>query len=358
MIWFKDVDRFVAEEHARAIIGQHAARLWDLAHLMAGDGGPVDSMDASLESLIPLWAWYRRFLDAGMPGVSLDARPARGRIVEFGGDRTDIDWRVPSTEEMVTSYGFEVVRRAYPHARWALLDDAIDGDHQATGIDLGAPGWRFVSATSVGSGAGSSYLHGWEDMLRNDRLQEIVELNYFSGSVAAPSPTGVSILTPLLGIPRPDDSPATGPVPIYTPALTRRVSKARAAKEAEANRTRGDLTFGGEYVLAAPGAYIDDLENSTPLPTRDIIRILNDHGYTTDDGRRITTRTLTDEHTDLTMPDTASVDISVLTHRGKLRALFADVTGPDGTGILTHLHDTAPHHGARLRPTDQLPSRR
>lgn len=353
MVWFDELNRSVAEDYTRTVIGIHKALLWDLARLMASTDGPVEQMDASLHSLTALWDWYRRFVESDVPGIPEDARASYLGIPGWSFDPESPGFRVLVTDEIISHYCFEVVKSGHPYTRWAMFSGSDYMHHHSTGVQISRSVW--LTHNALGLTVGWDYV--FEGRSDEDQLRQAIETRFFAAS-AAPKATGVSILTPLLSVPRPDDSPATGPVPIYTPALTRRVSKARAAKEAEANRTRGDLTFGGEYVLAAPGAYIDDLENSTPLPTRDIIRILNDHGYTTDDGRRITTRTLTDEHTDLTMPDTASVDISVLTHRGKLRALFADVTGPDGTGILTHLHDTAPHHGARLRPTDQLPSRR
>lgn len=356
-MWFYDLDRSVAEGYARTVIGLHDALLWDLAQLMTASGGPVDQMDASLDSLSALWEWYRGFVDSDVPGIPQDARASYFGIPDWSFDPDSPGLRVIVADEIISHYCFEVVRSGHPFTRWAMFVGFVGGvpysSHQVTGVQFSPLQWRMP--TALETTAGWDYIH--EGLAREDQLRHRIETRFFA-DYPAPKRTGVSILTPLLNIPRPDDSPATGPVPIYTPAPTRRVSKARAAKEAEANRPRGDIDFGGEYILAAPGAYIDDLENSTPLPTRDIIRILNDHGYATDEGRAITTRTLTDGHTDLTMPDTSTVDISVLTHRGKLRALFADVTGPDGTGILTHLHDTAPHHGARLRPTDQLPSRR
>lgn len=113
------------------IIRREPARLSDLAYWMRDTDGPIDEMDASLDSLIPLWKWFVWFVNSGCPGVPEAARPESfQRYVpnlnteqrQFLGSHA-LRWRAAFASESLEHYVMAVLRRLDGSARWEVFSD-------------------------------------------------------------------------------------------------------------------------------------------------------------------------------------------------------------------------------------------
>ena len=141
------------------IIRREPARLSDLAYWMRDAGGPVELMDASLDSLLPLWEWFLGFVNSGCPGVPEYARPEsfqRHVPNQFLDERhfgahPALHWRAAFASESLEHYLMAVLRRIDPTAHWAVYSGselrrvgAVDVHQQWTGIRMSAPRDHFV----------------------------------------------------------------------------------------------------------------------------------------------------------------------------------------------------------------------
>lgn len=191
-------------DHVQA---RHAARLSDLAWSLADTDGPVDELDGSEQSLVPLWAWFKGFVKRGLPGVAPQAQSSMSR--RLGRAATEND-RIYFAAEMLEHYAFEVVRRTHPDVRWGVYRQVGRGrdlDQNLTGFEfpdgvVTPIGWRFATITL-------QFLDGDEVASTDEALRNLVRRVYrvpASGSAHAPGP---SLLAPLLAAPRvSDDDPS------------------------------------------------------------------------------------------------------------------------------------------------------
>ncbi len=90
---------------------------------MRDTGGPLEQLDASLDSLVPLWSWFVAFWDAGLPGVPAQARPDDWIDDGVGVDVPDLDAALRSlyAADDVGHYLHLVLRRLDPTAHWAVF---------------------------------------------------------------------------------------------------------------------------------------------------------------------------------------------------------------------------------------------
>ncbi|MFT3796893.1 hypothetical protein [Microbacterium sp.] len=352
---FSDVDRPVAEDYLRYVRGTHEVRLWELANWVSATGGPVEVLDGSLESLEPLYVWFKRFVDAGMPGVPGGSAPEAGRLL--GWSEVDPDWlRQLYGAEVLTHYLFEVVLRYRPDTEWTLFT-APPGkmrwsSDQETGIMISLrDGRTWAEIFNVGRALLRQYVERDKLSDPEDRFRSWAASVYVWGKRPELPPSG-SILAQFVGEPRPDASPSDGPVPTFTPGPIRRetASSVKADLAALLNATPPGGIDDGDWTLAAPDA-TGDLEEARPLPAGKVLAELNRRGYVTLDGERVTARHLGEGITELFMPESATVDIALLVSGRKLRAVHADVVGEGGAGILAALA-RIPH--ATLHPTEDL----
>jgi hypothetical protein len=65
-----------AREFCAHVIAREPYRLAMLARWMDGTGGPIASMDGSVDSLLPLWSWFLQFIQDDLPGVDEDVLPS------------------------------------------------------------------------------------------------------------------------------------------------------------------------------------------------------------------------------------------------------------------------------------------
>jgi hypothetical protein len=118
------------------VVRRANARLIDLAHQMAETGGPVEAMDASVESLDPLWAWFVRLADDDFPGTPQDAAASPVRFFR----RTGISVRTLRggyAAEALEHYLFEVIRTYSADVKWEVArgettSAVIDPDQNRT----------------------------------------------------------------------------------------------------------------------------------------------------------------------------------------------------------------------------------
>jgi hypothetical protein len=119
-----------------AVVAREPSRLAELAGWLLATEGPIDELDASVESLVVLWPWFLGFVEAGCPGVpagtvgqlwvddGVTPRPARaGRTY---------------AAEAIGHYLMLVARRLDPSAHWAAQTwkPVNDIHYQQTGILL------------------------------------------------------------------------------------------------------------------------------------------------------------------------------------------------------------------------------
>ncbi len=350
-----ELDRSVAEGYLRYVRGTHDARLWELANWVAATGGPVEVLDGSLESLEPLYVWFKRFVDAGMPGVPDGSAPERARLLRWPETGLEL-LRQLYGAEVLSHYLFEVVRRDRPDTEWTLFTEPPGkmgwDTNQETGILVplrDGPSWSGI--LNVGPSVLRGYIRRDKLSLPDDTLQCVAVRELMVNSRAPLQSTG-SILERFVGAPRPDASPSEGPVPTYTPRPIRRETASSVKDDLAAllNATPPGGIDDGDWTLAAPDA-TGDLEDARPLPAGKVLTELNRRGYVTMDGERVTARGLEEGVTELSMPDSATVEIALLVSGRKLRAVHADVVGEGGAGILAAL---ARIPNATLHATEDL----
>ncbi|QSB24277.1 hypothetical protein [Curtobacterium sp. 24E2] len=51
------------------VAGSEQGWLTQLAHWLVATGGPIKALDFTVDSLVPLWAWYVAWYRGGLPGV-------------------------------------------------------------------------------------------------------------------------------------------------------------------------------------------------------------------------------------------------------------------------------------------------
>ncbi|MFT3796895.1 hypothetical protein [Microbacterium sp.] len=352
---FSDLDRPVAEDYLRYVRSTHEVRLWELANWVSATGGPVEVLDGSVGSLVPLYVWFKGFVDAGMPGVPDGSAPEVSRLL--GWSEVDPDrLRQIYGAEVLSHYLFEVVRRYHPDIKWTLFTEGPGKtrwlSNQETGIVIplrDGPSWEGI--LNVGPSVRRRYVDRDKLSFPDDRLRSSATDAFMLNKQPVVPPSG-SVLTEYVGAPRPDALPLEGPVPTYTPGPIRRETASSVKDDLAAllNATPPGGIDEGDWTLAAPDA-TGDLEDARPLPAGKVLAELNRRGYLTMDGERVTVRHLDEGITELFMPESATVDIALLVSGGKLRAVHADVVGEGGAGILAALA-RIPH--ATLHPTEDL----
>lgn len=352
---FSELDRAVAEDYLRYVRGTHEVRLWELANWVSATGGPVEVLDGSLESLEPLYVWFKRFVDAGMPGVPDGSAPEEARLLGWSGLDPE-RLRHFYGAEVLTHYLVEVVRRYRPDTEWTLFTAPAGkmrwSSDQETGIMISLrDGRSWAEVFNVGRALLMQYVERDKLSDPEDRFRSWATSVYVWGERPVLPPSG-SILNRYVGAPRPDGSTSQGPVPTYTPERIRKETASSVNDDLAVllNATPPGGIDDGDWTLAAPDA-TGDLEDARPLPAGKVLTELNRRGYVTMDGERVTARGLEEGITELSMPDSATVDIALLVSERKLRAVHADVVGEGGSGILAALA-SIPH--ATLHATEDL----
>lgn len=145
MKWFYEFTEAEAESWRSYVDERQPGMLADLADMIRLTGGPLNSMDGSLGSLVPLWKWFVDYALAGCPGLRPDIQSMRFRALSETGFK---DQRPYAAAERLEHYIFMVVRNAYPDAHWDVLRAKtkrnVDIHHLETGIRFAGKRWGQV----------------------------------------------------------------------------------------------------------------------------------------------------------------------------------------------------------------------
>lgn len=259
-----------ARTYCDHVIARGPRRMSQLAKWMAADRGPVDEMDASLECLVVLWAWYRSFSRRDCPGVEYDGLPSA--LILWGRD-TEPPLRVLAVAyvlEAISHYVFEVLLRLYPETEWDVCDygpwrGARTVGQNETAIRIGRS--RFVRImTTVGTFA--ARVRDGDELARPERaiaeaLQTILGLDALP--VQEPRP---SILSPLVDAP--------------TPALPAEARLRRFTDEsvADPDEIPGRQRARGEsFLYRGPGEPEVERDEAPPIPIGPMTEVLNLLGF-------------------------------------------------------------------------------
>lgn len=240
-----DADRYL--EH---VIRRGPVRLADLAHHMAATGGPIEQMDGTHASLVPLWEWFVQQQRAGFPGIPENVSPS---FVQFLGLTAPTEeLRSAYAVEPFAHYLFELVRTYSPDAHWGLYPWQVKSDDRRNEPAVLCSVWGVFMAEEPGRNIAARLLDGAPGRDRQSRLYELIEhLLKLSRHSPVVSPSG-SILTPLLDIP---------PAPADDPA---RLVPARDAAKAP---VLGPELMGPteERIIVSVGSDLEKIEQARPL---------------------------------------------------------------------------------------------
>ncbi|TPW78385.1 hypothetical protein [Schumannella sp. 10F1B-5-1] len=114
---FRELTRAQAESYIASVREREHDYLVALAHQLDRTGGPLDTMDGSAASILPLTEWFADQIQKGLPGVPAGAMSAHARF--FGEPFTEV-LRVQYASDRVVHYLMQVIRLEYPDARWGL----------------------------------------------------------------------------------------------------------------------------------------------------------------------------------------------------------------------------------------------
>ncbi|MCV2395251.1 hypothetical protein OEB99_13110 [Actinotalea sp. M2MS4P-6] len=340
---FSQVSLERAQEFCDHVRAREPYFLREVATWMAATGGPIDSMDASAESLVELWQWFVRFVDMGMPGVSSDVRPA-----DLPEVKPSENIRRTVAGERLGHYVRLVVGHYDPPAGWAVKvsrpGQPRDAFEHITGIqrsDGEVPDFEYVR---IAARRASSESMNSRDP---DRLLRLVQMRF--PKVAEGEPRGKSVLAHYLAA-------DLGPMPpeaAVTPVL--RWTEEPEPVPAPSNPV---LVKQPQLVLIrGPAAGLEDPRLLEPLDEQVVAAALGELGYRVD-GRVPTARDLrVDEASFIAQDEHWYSEVSVAVHRRRLRLVDVDQTAATAEHwdrLVARLRALAGQLGAALGEPDDF----
>ena len=297
-----------AQDYVHHIERRASARLSDLAHHMADTGGPIELMDASFESLVPLWAWFQQQLGLGLPGVPDVARPSRVRFFGFAPDPVD---RALFAAEPMSHYLFEIIRTSADDARW-VVDTSVPKSTEFQRPVVLANGWSRVPAEQLPSNSASALARRAPGTQEPTRFRDIVDRIYHFTEHEVRFSHSNSILEPLLAQPRiPDDDPS------------RMVPSAVEAERVNLHPERKAGGGAGEgWVIADRHADVLEPERARPLKEAVLAAELSRLGWHID-GVPVTVSALRDNDSQIVLRDEMAL-MEPFAFKGRLRLLSID----------------------------------
>ncbi|MBX9244111.1 hypothetical protein ICW40_04725 [Actinotalea ferrariae] len=314
-----------AAEFCAYTIAREPWFLAELARWMADTGGPLEQMDATAESLVPLWEWFISFVDADLPGLPADAVWALSPVVDHR-----LPVRACAAGERVMHYVRLVLEHYEPEAQWTVLGGTADYAHfQDTGLPWpqradGIQPWEFVLNLASHVGEGTARFR------QATALAEVVRsVTGTTLSATSGDERGASVLASYL-------SADLGPMPEFA-----RVSPVvRWWAEDDAGhapaRTAPEPLQGGFFeredrVLAAGSgrAIAEERDDRLrPLDVEQVAAALTAIGFTAGDGA-VGAQHLLDEQPVSVHTEDLQATAEPACHRGSLRRL--DIAGPLAT---------------------------
>jgi len=366
VIIMESVSQADALAYRDAVIAREPARLGELAGWLTESGGPLEEMDASLESLLALWPWYIRFVEADCPGIPADAvgqwsvhddtlpRPTRGRR--------------HYSSEAIGHYLMLVARRLDPSAAWQPNPDSEGYRYQQTGILLRTKAFVIpdVLMDTTISRAVELPPHRAASHREPEELQrvflawaglDIPSAHQDRRPSVLPAPQPVPDPPPIWW--RPQDPHQTPPP--RTPAIGAAIPLASVPEPRSAGTLDVAALTGASsdlYLFRGPNQGIEQPDLLSPLPLPDLVSSLTSLGLTTDpqhdahdDGATTQTWHLPDHEPDLAV----EAQITTIDNTPRLLAVYfhGDPTTPTGTRIAATIATLAERLHARLTNYDE-----
>ncbi|MFS0700071.1 hypothetical protein AB6N24_08890 [Cellulomonas sp. 179-A 4D5 NHS] len=210
--------------------------LRQLASWLDQTGGPLDAMDASVDSLVPLWEWYCDLISADFLGLTEGLMPSTLPKLFGPGLPEDLErarsaWVVA---DRLVHYARLVLARLVQGARWAVCHMPPDHRHQSPSVVL--PGWKAPKRlkgdwpVAFFDVVGAFALAATTDEARKDALRTIIVRDCPPELVAVHQSPEPSVLRPYLTADLPPmpgharvtpalawlDDPAPGPEPAFS----------------------------------------------------------------------------------------------------------------------------------------------
>ncbi|MCM0639408.1 hypothetical protein [Cellulomonas wangsupingiae] len=329
---YVDLSRAQAWDVVRHIEARAPYRLCLLAERMRDTEGPLDQMDASLESLVPMWEWFTAIAVAGYPDVPSDVPSTyEPLIVAHAAPGTaDLQRRAALLREGLMHYIELVVRRIDPEARWDLWlqKGRIRMDqHQEPVIRLsnGTP----IHAIYLVTGMARNAVKDAGGSARDRRaLRDQLASSLPSSWRRRRQDEESSVLRPFLSY--------AGRTP---PAL---VTSSPLAVLFDAPTPAPAEPFddvGVELLLAVgPAAGLDDPRHFAPLPPDAVVAVLTELDLTHEDGRPVRPRELLEDGTQLFAADGTAMVETIATD-GALRALSVEPAGGGTAATWSRIED-------------------
>ncbi|MCC2318147.1 hypothetical protein [Cellulomonas chengniuliangii] len=358
---FDELSSAQAAQFCEHVVAREPYLLRELASWMDQTGGPLDQMDASVDSLVPLLEWYLDLARADFLGLTeglvpslfpeisgpdLTAELERSRQSLVGGDR-------------LVHYVRLVLARLVPESYWGVYRSpgVIDNLHHQPAVFLpgwpSGPGrrgeWSVIFAANLGALAGA---HVRKGTVEPDRLRSALIARCPRGLVPARQERLASVLRPYLDLALPSMpmiarvTPAQAwlhePPPPPPPARAR----ARGADD------EGDEDWESLILARGPGAGLEDEPwLLDPLSADRIAAALAEGGF-----KGLDAATLLGgaefEHPD------GVAHVMVATHDGAVRAVHiqpVDPTARSWERLIAPLRMLAVELGANLVPEGEYP---
>lgn len=180
---FHEISEAEADRFLRHVRRTDEVRLAELARHVVAGGGPIDMLDGSIDSLLPLWSWFSAEVEAGLPSIPDDATPD---VSVFFGEERFPAARVQYAAQGLAHYLLRVVRVRHPDAEWGLFPHkkrrARSASNNATGIVFGPEGWYPVFLTT-------GNLSSWR--FDGERFElDALRTNYFRNTGEQAGPDG------------------------------------------------------------------------------------------------------------------------------------------------------------------------
>ena len=322
-----------AQEYVDHIVRRAPARLSDLAHHMASTGGPIEEMNGSFESLVPMWRWFLAQHELGHPGIPDDARPSMARFLNYS---PSVEDRPKYAAEPIAHYLFEIIRTSEVDARWAADNSAPrTADFQRPTVL--APGWVPVPAEAMPFNAVGALVREVPGAAEPARFRDRAELLYRFTDHKVQFPNDGSILVPLLDLPRVAADDPSRVVP--------------SATEEERVDLHPDRNAGGGdgWILADRRADMSEPETARPLDEAVLAEALSKRGWHLD-GASVTVEALRDNDTQVVLRDELAL-LEPFVADGRLRMLGVDmlnISNAELAEIEKDLHALAATVGAHF----------
>lgn len=253
---------------------------------MHESGGPISKMDASLESLVPLWEWYLERFHAGFPEVPDGAVPSKARTLGWS-PSSPLEARVGFALEAFSHYLFEVLNAYDGSAEWVIspIDDPGVLEFRTTVI--ATPLQASIPGEDIAQNLANNLLAGRKNVMGSEGMLNRVLRTTALGNRERDPELGDSILSPLLEEPRVSWSSETRTPPV--------------AHEPKRFVSASKLAGGGDFLVASPDSSME-FDGPTITNVATLARGLSDLGVR-HNGGPVTETALTTPRTQLLVGD-------------------------------------------------------